>query len=44
MDYKPGIVTIANIQISETLFDYLENKGILKPFDYVIYNVDRLYK
>lgn len=44
MDYKPGIVTIANIKISETLFDYLENKGILKPFEYSIYHVDRLYK
>ena len=44
VDYKPGIVTIANIQISETLFDYLETKGILKPFEYSIYHVDRLYK
>ena len=44
VNYKPGIVTIANIQISETLFDYLETKGILKPFEYSIYHVDRLYK
>lgn len=44
VDYKPGIVTIANIQISETLFDYLENKGILKPFNYSASHVDRLYK
>ncbi len=44
VNYKPGIVTIANIQISETLFDYLENKGILKPFEYSIFHVDRLYK
>lgn len=44
VDYTPGIVTISKIKISETLFDYLENKGILKPFNYSAYHVDRLYK
>lgn len=33
-DYKPGIITFKNIKISETLFDYLENKNILHPFKY----------
>lgn len=33
-DYKPGIITFKNIKISETLFDYLENKNILHPFEY----------
>ena len=28
-DYKPGIINIAGIRISETVFDYLENKDIL---------------
>ena len=28
-DYKPGIIKIAGVTISETVFDYLENKGIL---------------
>ena len=43
MDYKPGIVTISNIKISETLFDYLENKNILKPFDWVYYVIEPIY-
>lgn len=29
LDYKPGIISINGIKISETAFDYLENKGIL---------------
>ena len=44
MDYKPGIVTISNIKISETLFDYLENKGILKPFDWKYYVIEPVYE
>ena len=28
-DYKVGVVKIAGIKLSETVFDYLENKGIL---------------
>lgn len=28
-DYKPGIIKICGIVLSETVFDYLENKGIL---------------
>ena len=31
-DYKPGIIKIWNISISETVFDYLENKGILSVY------------
>ena len=31
-DYKPGIIKIHNIIISETVFDYLENKGLLSAF------------
>ena len=32
IDYKPGIVTVGNLRMCETVFDYLENKGILKPY------------
>lgn len=31
-DYKPGIINIAGVTLSETVFDYLENKGILSVF------------
>lgn len=30
LDYKPGIINIYGIKLSETVFDYLENKGILE--------------
>ena len=33
-DYKSDIVTVKNVKIAETLFDYLENKNILHPFKY----------
>lgn len=29
LDYKPGVIDINGIKLSETVFDYLENKGIL---------------
>ncbi len=32
-DYKPGIINICGITLSETCFDYLENKGILSIFN-----------
>lgn len=32
LDYKPGIIEINDIKISETVFDYLENKKILSVF------------
>lgn len=32
LDYKPGIIEINGIKISETVFDYLENKKILSVF------------
>lgn len=35
-DYKPGIIKIANIPISETIFDYLENKGILAVYTWTV--------
>lgn len=44
MDYKPGIITIANVKISETLFDYLENKNILHPFDWKYYVLETIYE
>lgn len=31
-DYKPGTIKIAGITICETVFDYLENIGILDTF------------
>lgn len=31
-DYKPGIINICGITLSETVFDYLEEKGILSTF------------
>ena len=31
-DYKPGIIKIAGVEISETVFDYLENRGILSTY------------
>ncbi len=33
-DYKPGIINIHGITISETVFDYLENKGYLLVDEY----------
>ena len=30
-DYKPGIITIGPLKISETVLDYLENKNYLYP-------------
>lgn len=44
MDYKPGIVSIANIKISETLFDYLEQIDILKPFSWKYEVIEPIYK
>lgn len=41
-DYKPGIIKIANIPISETVFDYLENKGILSVYN--LYKIQPLTK
>lgn len=36
-DYKPGIINIGGITISETVFDYLENQGVIGTFtDYRI--------
>lgn len=32
-DYKPGIINIGPIKISETVFDYLEKKNILKQIE-----------
>lgn len=32
VDYKPGIIKINNITLSETVFDYLENKNILSVY------------
>ena len=32
VDYKPGIIQIRGIAISETVFDYLENRGLLSVF------------
>ena len=32
LDYKPGLISIHRITISETVFDYLENKGLLSVF------------
>jgi hypothetical protein len=32
LDYKPGIVNIGGIDLSETVFDYLENKGLLAVY------------
>lgn len=34
-DYKVGVVKIAGIKLSETVFDYLENKGILSKYTYI---------
>ena len=34
-DYKVGVVNIAGIKLSETVFDYLENKGILSKYTYI---------
>ena len=34
-DYKEGVVSIAGIKLSETVFDYLENKGILSKYTYI---------
>lgn len=34
-DYKAGVVKIAGIKFSETVFDYLENKGILSKYTYI---------
>ena len=31
-NYAPGVVTIGPFRISETLFDYLERVGIIKPY------------
>lgn len=32
-DYKPGIIKIKGITLSETVFDYLENKNILSVYE-----------
>ena len=37
-DYKPGIINICGINISETVFDYLENKNILASYIYMRIN------
>lgn len=37
-DYKPGIINICGITISETVFDYLENKGYLSVDEYYFYD------
>lgn len=37
LDYKPGIVTIKGIKVSETVFDYLENKGLLGIYTNIHY-------
>ena len=34
-DYKVGVVNITGIKLSETVFDYLENKGILSKYTYI---------
>lgn len=41
IDYKPGIVTVGCFRMSETVFDYLENKGILKPYT-LVYTVKEI--
>lgn len=33
-DYKPGIIKIWGVTLSETVFDYLENKGYLSSYTY----------
>ena len=37
-DYKPGIINICGINLSETVFDYLENKNILATYTYIRIN------
>ncbi len=32
LDYKPGMINICGIKLSETVFDYLENKGLLAVY------------
>ena len=32
LDYKPGMVNICGVKLSETVFDYLENKGLLAVY------------
>jgi len=39
-DYKPGIININGVTISETVFDYLENKGYLYVGEYSLYAQD----
>ena len=39
-DYKPGIINIWEVVISETVFDYLENKGFLGV--YTEYNMEKI--
>lgn len=34
-DYKPGIINICGFNISETVFDYLENKNILANYIFI---------
>jgi len=36
-DYKPGIISINGITISETVFDYLEKKGFIGNPTFYIY-------
>lgn len=38
-DYKPGIIKISGITLSETVFDYLEQKGWL-----IVFTLDRIDK
>lgn len=33
VDYKPGTISICGITLCETVFDYLENKGILEVYN-----------
>ena len=44
VDYKPGIVAIADIKISETLFDYLEQINVLNPFTWRYEVIEPIYK
>lgn len=39
-DYKPGIINICGITLSETVFDYLENKKILSSL--TIYKFEKI--
>lgn len=37
LDYKPGTINIAGITIVETVFDYLENIGVLDTFTHCVF-------